>query len=304
MTGRITQLMVSRSTLADLQDDMNRLSTTQRKLSSGKEITQPSDNPYGTTLALQYQGELDGLGQYSDNVADATAWQNASEASLSKVSDAVQRARELLVQGGSDAAGPQARAAAAAEIDQLIESVKQEGNASYAGRYIFAGTATATKPYQSGATDTYGGNAATIAREIGKGVTIPVNTDISPLLGNGQAAADGKLLNVLRDISQHLKGSTVADGNSLRTTDLQGLDANLDVLNQMRAQVGATTNRLTTASSRLTELQENTTKLLSNTQDADMAKTMIDYSTQQNVYQAALRAGGNIVQSSLLDFLR
>lgn len=35
-----------------------------------------------------------------------------------------------------------------------------------------------------------------------------------------------------------------------------------------------------------------------------MAKTLVAFSTQQAVYQAALRAGANIVQASLLDFLR
>jgi flagellin-like hook-associated protein FlgL len=31
---------------------------------------------------------------------------------------------------------------------------------------------------------------------------------------------------------------------------------------------------------------------------------MIDYSTQSAVYQAALRAGSQLIQPSLLDFLR
>jgi flagellar hook-associated protein 3 FlgL len=35
-----------------------------------------------------------------------------------------------------------------------------------------------------------------------------------------------------------------------------------------------------------------------------MAQTEIDYSTQQAAYTAALRAGANIVQSSLMDFLK
>jgi flagellar hook-associated protein 3 FlgL len=66
---------------------------------------------------------------------------------------------------------------------------------------------------------------------------------------------------------------------------------------------GATTNRLTSASDRLSQIEQSTTSLLSDTQDADMAKTMIDFSMQQTVYQSALRAGANIVQASLLDFL-
>ena len=126
----------------------------------------------------------------------------------------------------------------------------------------------------------------------------------SSVLGQGQGAADGKLLNVLRDISDHLKGGTVADMNTLRTTDLKGLDTNLDLISQTRASVGATTNRLESADSRLQEVEESLTKLRSDVEDADMAKTYVDFSMQQSTYQSALRAGGNIVQQSLLDFLR
>ena len=35
-----------------------------------------------------------------------------------------------------------------------------------------------------------------------------------------------------------------------------------------------------------------------------MAKTLIDFSSQQAAYQAALKAGASIVQTSLMDFLR
>ncbi len=35
-----------------------------------------------------------------------------------------------------------------------------------------------------------------------------------------------------------------------------------------------------------------------------LAQTAVDFSMQQSVYQSALHAGANIVQQSLLDFLR
>jgi flagellar hook-associated protein 3 FlgL len=75
------------------------------------------------------------------------------------------------------------------------------------------------------------------------------------------------------------------------------------VLN-VRAQIGSTASRLQAANGRLAEIQEGVRGLLSKTEDADMAATMIDYSMQQSVYQSALRAGAGIVQVSLLDFLR
>lgn len=303
MSLRITTLMSSRATLRDLNDDLGRVSKLQQKLASGKEIAQPSDDPYGASRALSLRGELEGLQQYQRNVGDATAWLNTTDTALGQVSDAIQRVRELLIQGGSDAAGAQARANAADEIDQLTESIKQEANARYGGRYVFSGTATDTAPYALGGSDAYAGDAGTITREIGAGVQIPINADLSGLLGDGQPAADGKLLDTLRGIAAHLRGSTPADANALRTTDLQQLDASFDALNGIRADVGARTNRLATAAARLSAFEENTTKLLSDTEDADVAKTLIEYSTQQAAYNAALRAGASIVQSSLLDFL-
>ena len=304
MTTRITSNMIQRSVLADLNDISNRLSKTQQRMSSGKQITRPSDDPYGTSRALSLRTDIAGTQQYQRNVGEATAWQSVTDSALSKITEAVQRARDLTVQGASDSAGQAARNAAAAEIDQLIESVKQEANASYGGRYVFSGTATNTPPYAVGGADTYAGDTAAVAREIGPGVSVQVNVIGQSLLGDGQSAADGKLLNVLRDISQHLKSGLTADANSLRTTDLQNLDTNLDALSQTRATVGATTNRLESADSRLQDTEESLTKLLSDVEDADMAKTYTDYSMQQSVYQSALQAGAHIVQQSLLDFLQ
>jgi flagellar hook-associated protein 3 FlgL len=303
MTMRITTMMTSRTTLRDLNDDLGRLSKLQEQLSSGKRITRPSDDPYGTSRALGLRSEVTGLQQFQRNVADGTGWLNTGDTALSQMSDALQRVRELVIQGSNDAVGAQARMSIADEIDQLTESVKQEASVRYGGRYVFSGTATDTAPYVLGGSDAYAGDAGTITREIGPGVQIPINTDISGLLGSGQAASDDKLLNTLRDVADHLRGGTTADVDALRTTDLQRLDASMDVLNGVRADIGARTNRLATADSRLTALEENSTKLLSETEDADAAKTIVEYSTQQAAYNAALRAGANIVQSSLLDFL-
>jgi flagellar hook-associated protein 3 FlgL len=189
------------------------------------------------------------------------------------------------------------------EIDQLTESVKQEADVQYAGRYVFSGAATDTAPYALGGADGYQGDAGTVTRAIGPGVQLPLDTDVRALLGDGQAARDDKLLDTLRDIADHLRGGTPADADALRGTDLQRLDASLDVLNGIRADVGARTNRLETAAARLSGLALNTTKLLSDVEDADMAQTITQYMTQQAAYNAALKSGANIVQSSLLDFL-
>jgi flagellin-like hook-associated protein FlgL len=57
------------------------------------------------------------------------------------------------------------------------------------------------------------------------------------------------------------------------------------------------------AAARVESLQTSITGALANTLDTDVAKATIAYSTQQAAYQAALHAGANIVQESLLNFL-
>ncbi len=306
MTLRLSNQMLARNTLADLNRVSNDLYRTQRKMSSGKEITKPSDDPFATTRAVTGRRDLEEIKQLQKNVDDALAWQGVTEVALSRLTNVVQRARELLVQGASDSNGPSERQAIAKEIDQLIETAKTEANGSYAGRYVFAGTATTTRPYTVGGTDAYAGDAGNIVRTIGPGVSVPVNVRGADFLGGDPAVAqpDGLLRTTLRDVATHLRGGTAADADALRGADLIALDRNLDNITSIRASVGATTNRLETAVLRLRELEEASTESLSKTEGADMAKTLTDFSLQQAVYQSALKTGANIVQNSLLDFLR
>ncbi|MGZ4201504.1 MAG: flagellar hook-associated protein FlgL [Thermoleophilaceae bacterium] len=302
MSTRITNSMVSSQVLGDIQDISNRLSKTQLKLASGKEIAKPSDDPYAASRALTLSNSLEGIKQFQRNVNDAASWTSVTDTALSSINDAAQRARELVVQAGNDTNSTTSRTAIADEMDQLIESMKGDANAQVDGRYVLAGTATGTAPYTVGGADTYAGDGNAVYRTIGPNVSVQINTLGSTILGSG-ISGDGGLIGVLRDISTHLRAGTVASGDSLRTTDLKALDASMDTLTQSRAVVGATTNRLTSAASRLSEIEQSTTGLLSDTQDADMAQTMIDFSMQQSVYQSALHAGAKIVQASLLDFL-
>ncbi|HWI06419.1 MAG TPA: flagellar hook-associated protein FlgL [Solirubrobacteraceae bacterium] len=299
-TSRITSSMIHRGVLADLNDIATRVSRTQLKLSSGKEILRPSDDPFGAGRALGLRSELDGLGQYRRNAADADGWTTATETALGTITDIAQRARELLLRGANGTTSPVERETIAKEIDQLIGSTKDTMNSTYAGRSLFGGTETATKPYGS-ASDAYLGDGGDIVRSVGPGVTLIVNTRGTDVVGDG---TDGKLLNTLRDIAAHLRGTTPADSAALGSSDIVAIDRSLDAVLDARAQVGAIARRVASADWRLAELEENVRGLLSQTEDADMAATLVDYSMQQSVYQSALRAGANIVQTSLLDFLR
>jgi len=300
VSTRITTGMLSARVLDDLNRVSERLTKTQTKLASGKEIERPSDDPFGASRAMVLRENLEGVRQYQRNVEDARGWQDAAESALARISDVVQRARDLLVQGAADTMDETARASIAREIDELTASVKEFGNASYKGQFVFGGVRTDAPPWPS-TTDVHQGQAGTVARQVGPGVSVQVNVDIAGVLGDGQASGDGGLLHVLRDIATHLRAN---DGESLRGTDLTRLDDKLDQILDVRALNGARSNRLESALGRLSELEEASIAQLSQTEDVDIAKAMIDFSSQQAAYQAALKAGANIVQASLMDFLR
>ena len=307
MNTRITTGMVQRSMLSDLNSVSLKLARTQQKAASGKEITRPSDNPFGTSQAMGLRQSMSANDKYKSNIDDGTGWMDATESSLSSMGEYLDRAHTLIIQGSSDTADQTSRNSIAAEIDQIVNGLKEAANATYAGSYLMSGTATGVPPYSQGADDTYKGDDAGwdpavpgVLREVGPGVTVSINTVGRELLGDGQTANDDKLLDVLRDTAEHLRAG---DGAALKD-DLARADKNLDTLLEMRARNGARTNRLEAASTRLDEIQEALTKQLSDTEDADFAKTMIDLNSQSVAYQAALKSGANIVQSSLMDFLR
>jgi flagellar hook-associated protein 3 FlgL len=310
MIGRITTQMTSADLLANINSSLDRIDTTQQELSTGKKINQPSDDPYGTSLSLQLTNEIGGLNDYANNVSDGTGWTQAGTAALTDITNAVQRIRELTVGAANGTLSQSDMAADAQEVNQLIDQIKQDANSQYNGQYIFSGAATGTQPYQNGESatglsDPYAGDNGSVMRTIGPNTSIPVNVNLGAVLGTGQnpvgsPTGDGGLLNTLRNIAQDM---TSGNSSALSGTDLSQLDTNLNSLTGLSANLGATTDRLQMASSRIQSLQAADQGVLSNTQDADMAQTEIDFSTQQAALTAALQAGAHIVQQSLMNFL-
>jgi flagellar hook-associated protein 3 FlgL len=304
MTERITPAMVTATTLNNINSSLATLERTSDELSSGKTILEPSDNPYGASQVIDLQSQLDGLSSYATNAQEGISWENTAGGAMSNIANVLQTVRELLVQSSSGTYNQSDRESIATEVDQLTEAVKQDANTQYAGQYVFSGAKTTTEPYPQGAEDTYQGDSGTVTRAIGPGVSVDISTNISSLLGNGQSAADGKLLDTLQTISEHLRGGTAEDVSALGSSDLKNLEANIATLSQLQATAGSVTDQLQTATSRIESLQSSITASLSNTEDANIAQTSIAYSNEQAAYEAALRAGASIIQESLLQFLQ
>jgi flagellar hook-associated protein 3 FlgL len=298
---RITDAMLTSASLADIQRSQARAFDAQEQVSTGKRINHASDDADGAARAVRLHGELAGIARQGQNADAATSWLSATESSLGEVSSILQRVRELTVQAGNGTLSPSDRKAIADEVDQLTESVRDQANTTLDGRYLFSGAQTTTRPYAAGSDAYLGGRSGqdVVAIDVGPGVSVQVNTNGLALFGEGNG--DGLLIGTLRTLSADIRSGNSA---AVQGADLQALDRNATAVVDGRAATGATQNRVDAAKSRLADLQTAATKLLSSTEDADMAQAIMTLSTQRSAYQAALQSGASVIQQrTLMDFL-
>jgi flagellar hook-associated protein 3 FlgL len=296
---RVTMGDQVRRTLADIQASHGRLVRSQSELTTGKRIQQAEDDPFGTGRALFLRNQVGDLTQYQRNVDEAQGWLAANDISMGNVTSLLQRARELTVRAANGTLDQGGLNGVAAEIAQIRESVREQMNAKFAGRAIFGGTNTLNDPYPP--TPGYAGNDDVIQRQIGDGQAIDLNVRGWEAFSVPPTNAGTDVLASLDTLHTNLlAGNRAAIGGA----SLQAVDAHLDQLNDARAKVGARVNRLEAQASQLKDMELNVTDLLSKTENVDMAKAMIDFSTNQAVYESALRSAAQLLQPTLLDFLR
>lgn len=307
---RLTNSTLNSRLLSDLQTTYARMADTQRSISSGKRVERPSDDPLASASARLRRSELESLEHHKAAGNAATAWLTAADTGLASAGDLLQRARELTLQGANGTMKQSDRDRIAQEIDHIAEGLKDALSGKVGDAYIFSGTATTTAPYTSATGDTPQDNGGAVLREVGPGVSIQLNPQLS-VVPSGTAAltasaiagdgTDGRALQVLRDLATHLRAG---DAAAVGTTDLQALDRSIGVVIAARSTVGATQNRVDAAITRVDDLADTAETLRSGLEDTDVAKALTDLTLQQTAYQAALRTGAQIIQPSLLDFLR
>jgi flagellar hook-associated protein 3 FlgL len=296
---RFTNDILSRQTLFDLGNITDTLAKTQNELSTGKRIQQPEDDPYGAGRAVTLRNQLADVQQYQTNINDASAWAQTTDSALGNVTDLLQRARELVVQAANGTQDQTSLDAISSEMTQIKASLQAQANATYNGRYIFSGTATNIEPYQSNA---YSGTTLPVQRLIGPGQVIQVNKD-GPSAFGVQSAGPPPTKNVFDVLDDIIGDLNTGNNAALGSSALTEIDGAFTTAVNARTTVGAISNRLETQGNLLSAQELSVQGLLSHTEDADMAKTLITYSTTQTAYQAALQAGAKIIQPTLMDFL-
>jgi flagellar hook-associated protein 3 FlgL len=292
--SRVTERSLANRTMVGLQGNLSRLGTLQEQLSSGKQISKPSDSPTGTVAAMGYRGELRQLEQFSRNAEDGKGWLTTIDTTLTGAIDLVHQVRDLALQGASTGTADQAgRNSMANQVDRLRESLISAANVSFQGRPVFGGTTTGSVAFD--ATGAYVGDTGVVQRTVASGVKVRVDASGPATFGAGAA----QLFAVLGQVAADLRGNVPGLGS-----DLDHVDTALNTMQAQHADVGARYNQLTQLDQANTDRTAVLQQRLSDVEDIDLPKTIMELQLQQTAYQVALGAAARVIQPSLQQFLR
>jgi flagellar hook-associated protein 3 FlgL len=290
---RISSKMLVDQSLGNLQDTMAKLSDLQDQASSLKKLRKPSDAPGDVASAMSLHADINRNDQMSRNIDDASAWLGTADTALQSAVTQLQKVHDLVLQAQNPAIDATSRASIAQQIDSIRTSLIGLGNTQYAGRPIFGGTASGGVAYDS--SGNYVGIDADVERTIAPGQRVQVNVNGEAIFGT----TGSDLFTTLTQISNAV-ASDPSQLGALTTT----LDTQTNNVQQGLAEVGARFTRVDSMKSQNSSDALTMKKNLSNIEDVDLAKVMMDLQVQQVAYQAALSATARAIQPSLSDFLR
>lgn len=140
---RITNKMMTNSMMMNINKNKNNLSKLDEQYASGKKIQRPSDDPIIAVRALKLRTNLSELNQYYEkNIPDAKSWMDVTESALKNMNEILTLINTACVDGTNDPLATSDRNNIVQNLEQYRKQIYQEGNANYAGRYVFTGYKT------------------------------------------------------------------------------------------------------------------------------------------------------------------
>ena len=145
---RVSTTQVYQQGLKAFGTQQTKLAHLQQQISTGIRLTKPSDDPAAAARVLELEQTVSVNEQYQINIRQAEQRLQLEEATLNSVDNALQRIRELVIQGNNATMSLESRSAIADEIDEKYQELLSLGNTVDAnGDYLFAGYQNKTQPF-------------------------------------------------------------------------------------------------------------------------------------------------------------
>jgi flagellar hook-associated protein 3 FlgL len=296
---RISSSTVTANALFNVQQSSERFFRAQQAVSTGKRITQLSDDPASLPDDLTLHAAIGSIDQYQKNIDDAQGFLGSSDIAVGNALTLLRNARMIAVQGSTDGVSSDNREILANQVDGLVNALATVANSAYGTRYLFGGQHTTQPPFVQQANNYVykGGTRANgdgdIRVDIASQQPITINRPGDEVFNTAFQA--------LKDLRDNLHF-----GQPVRISEdsLPSLDKVLDTLTSFQADFGAKGAQLKLTSQRYDTMKNDFTAFLSNIEDADMPASIVQLNTAQTALQAALTASSRSFQQSLLDFLK
>lgn len=289
MLGRITHRSISDSALRGLQSSLDRSAKLQEQLSSGKRISQPSDDPSGTASAMTFRSQRAATEQHLRNIDTIQGRLNTTDSAITDLSSRLNKVRELLVQSRSGSLSTEGRAALASEISAIRGNVVDIYNTRYLDRPVFGGTAAGDVAVDT--TGTYVGDDQPVELRVNRDAKVRVDV-------RGTDVAADSVPALLDQLATEVASGTVS------ATSFADLDAARSKVLTALGDIGARAARVETARAQVDSLRLDLEGRISQNEDIDLPETIMKLQAQQVAYQSALGAASKILTTSLVDFLK
>lgn len=281
MGMQINTNIAANNAYRNLNNTQSDLSKSLEKLSSGLRINRAADDAAGLAISEGLKSQVGGLTVAARNAQDGISVVQTAEGSLTEVHSILQRMRDLAVQGGNDSNSDDSRAAIQKEADELSKELYRVTNGTnFNGIDLLKG---GTLTFQVGAGDTANDSITVNLANVGTAVGALASAD-------GTAAGTG----------------FAVDDNATSKTTIGALDTAITAISTARAELGASQNRLESASRSLAVSKENLSAASSRITDTDMAEEMVKYTRSNILSQAgtAMLAQANQGNQGVLQLLR
>jgi flagellar hook-associated protein 3 FlgL len=284
--------------LADMQQSQVSLNTALQQVSTGKRVTQPSDDPYASAAMVQNTIETGDVDQYTQNASTVLSNIQSADSALSSVVSSLTQAISLGTEGANGTNSTANLQAIATQVQGLLTSVVGQANTSVAGSYLFGGTSTTT-PYTADPSSptgyTYNGNNDVNSVAIGDQTSVQVNIPGSQIFSNSSNNVLASLSNLVTALKS---GNSTDIGNATNA-----ISSAISYIGQQRVVYG---NAESQVNSQETFLQQDTVTLASqqnNLIGVDEATAAVNLSQAETDNSAALAAAAKVLPNSLLNFL-
>lgn len=288
-----------------LQSASARLEEIMQKMSTGKKLLLPSDDPVTNVRLSRLTREEAALTQFRDNIGALKVRLQQNESTLSGMNTDLLEARDLMVWALDGANTGEDVAAMSGSLTALAESLFYSANSKdQEGRYLFSGTATATAAvtYNAaaplGARYSYTGNLATQSVVVGNGVTQNANVTADEM---------ATILNLLEGTADVLAGPGADVNNPVTraqlTITLTGIDIAMGSLSSKVASIGGMQNILDTMDTNHANVSLSNQQALIDLGQLDYGDAAVKLNGYTTALQATQKAYAQVTKLSLFDII-